>query len=49
MCQIRFQIKGQKENLLILAKEGKGVEFKGNNTICSEYGENLNIYFLQRF
>ena len=27
---MKFQIKGQKENLLILAKEGKGVEFKGN-------------------
>ena len=26
---MKFQIKGQKENLLVLAKEGRGVEFKG--------------------
>ena len=26
---MKFQMKGQKENLLKLAKEGRGVEFKG--------------------
>ena len=26
---MKFRIKGQKENLLVLAKEGRGVEFKG--------------------
>ena len=27
---MKFEIMGQKEKLLILAKEGKGAEFKGN-------------------
>ena len=27
---MKFEIMGQKEKLLLLAKEGKGAEFKGN-------------------
>ena len=30
MCQMTFEIMGQKENFLILEKERNGVEYKGN-------------------
>ena len=41
---MKFQIKGQKENLLILAKEGKGVEFKGNIYLSVVNIKKINLY-----